>query len=80
MVLRMKNFNILGRAWTVCHFKGGGGGLCKKEAGSVFKGARVDTPMHTMKLIRNTLPDKSGNPEASKNNRGSSKAFQIMCS
>ena len=50
MVLRMKNFNILGRAWTVCHFNGGGG-LGKKEAGSVFQGARVDTPMHTMKLI-----------------------------
>ena len=30
---------------------GGGGGLGKKEAGSVFQGARVDTPMHTMKLI-----------------------------
>ena len=80
MVLRTKNFNILGRAWTVCHFKEKGEELGKKEAGSVFQWARVDTPMHTMKLIRNTLPDKSGNPEASKNNRGSSKAFQLMCS
>ena len=31
-------------AWTVCRFKGGG--LGKKEGGSVFEG-EVDIPMHT---------------------------------
>ena len=30
-------------------------------------------------MIKNTLPDKSGNPESLKNNGNSSKAFQLMC-
>ena len=31
-------------------------------------------------MIKNILPDKSGNPESlKKNNRNSSKAFQLMC-
>ena len=30
-------------------------------------------------MIRNTLPDKSGNPESLENNHNSSKAFQLMC-
>ena len=39
-------------AWTVCRFKGGG--LGKKDEGGVFEGG-VDTPMHSMSLVKATL-------------------------
>ena len=48
MVLRMKNFNILGFHWkTVCWFKGG---LARKKGGGVFEGGGLMTPMHTICL------------------------------
>ena len=57
MVLKMKNFNILGVHWTI-RLLGGGGELTKNQyrvgiawkggLGGVFEGG-VDTPMHTMR-------------------------------
>ena len=36
-------------AWTVCRFKGGGGGLARKRGVVFLRG--VDTPMHTMDQV-----------------------------
>ena len=35
--------------------------------------------LENLKVIKNTLPNKSGNPESLKNNHSSWKALQIMC-
>ena len=38
---------------TVCRFKDGGGGLARKKGWSFWGG--VDTPMHTMSLVKTTF-------------------------
>ena len=38
-------------AWTVCRFKGEGGGAWQERGGGVFESLRgVDTTMHTMDM------------------------------
>ena len=35
-----------GEAWTVCRFRGGGGGVGKKEGGVVFEGGLIPRSHH----------------------------------